>query len=87
MLLKALKIYTGYARIEKQLEVIAKNVSKYGKYIEELDKEVAILKTNSHPPIFTKDQVDSFEERLRIIEAFFENIEKITNESLKDIAN
>ena len=27
-----------------------KNLSKYGKYIEELEKEVAILKKDSHPP-------------------------------------
>ena len=29
---------------------IEKNMMKYGKYIEELEKDVAILKSNSHPP-------------------------------------
>tara|TARA_R100000656_G_scaffold108331_1_gene80412 strand:- start:192 stop:392 length:201 start_codon:yes stop_codon:yes gene_type:complete len=35
--------------IKKQLNSLQKTINKYGKYIEELEKEVAILKTNSHP--------------------------------------
>ena len=31
------------------MEVVQKNLNKYGKYIEELEKEVAILKKDSHP--------------------------------------
>ena len=36
--------------LDKQMKVVQKNLSKYGKYIEELEKEVAILKKDSHPP-------------------------------------
>ena len=36
--------------LDKQMKVVQKNLSKYGKYIEELEKEVAILKRDSHPP-------------------------------------
>ena len=35
--------------LDKQMKVVQKNLSKYGKYIEELEKEVAILKKDSHP--------------------------------------
>ena len=35
--------------IEGQLNVIQRNSNKYGKYIEELEKDVAILKKDSHP--------------------------------------
>ena len=36
--------------LDKQMKLVQKNLSKYGKYIEELEKEVAILKRDSHPP-------------------------------------
>jgi len=35
--------------IQKQLNSLRKSVNKYGVYIEDLEKEVAILKANSHP--------------------------------------
>ena len=35
----------------KQLDSLQGNVVKYGKYIEKIEKEVSIIKTNSHPPI------------------------------------
>ena len=41
---------------------------KYGKYIEELEKEVADLKGNSHPHIFTKEDYSKILERLDKIE-------------------
>ena len=30
--------------LDKQVKVIQKNVSKYGKYIEEIEKDIAIIK-------------------------------------------
>ena len=38
--------------LDKQMRVVQKTISKQGKYIEELEKEVAILNRDSHPPIF-----------------------------------
>ena len=35
--------------IQKQLNSLKRSVNKYGAYIEDLEKEVAILKANSHP--------------------------------------
>ena len=35
--------------LDKQMKMVQKNLNKYGKYIEELEKEVAILKKDSHP--------------------------------------
>jgi len=35
--------------IQKQLSSLKRAMNKYGRYIEELEKEVAILKANSHP--------------------------------------
>ena len=37
--------------LDKQMKVVQKTLSKYGKTIEELEKEVAILKKDSHTPI------------------------------------
>ena len=35
--------------IKKQLSSLQRNMNKYGRYIEELEKKVAILMANSHP--------------------------------------
>ena len=39
--------------LDVQMKQLQKTVAKQGKYIEELEKEVAILKSDSHPPIFS----------------------------------
>jgi len=36
--------------LELKLLSLGRAVMKYGKYIEELEKDVAILKKDSHPP-------------------------------------
>jgi len=36
-------------KIQKQIDSLRRSVNKYGLYIEDLEKEVAILKANSHP--------------------------------------
>lgn len=41
--------------LDKQMEVVIKKLNKYGKRQEDLEKEVAILNKDSHPPIFTKE--------------------------------
>ena len=48
--------------LDKQMKVVQKNLSKYGKYIEELEKEVAILKKDSHP------KIEGLEKRLNKLE-------------------
>ena len=44
------------------MKVVLKNINKYGKTIEELEKEIAILQKDSHPP------VKNLEKRLKKIE-------------------
>ena len=39
-----------YKLLERQLNVLQRGYNKYGKYIEELEKDVAMLKKDSHPP-------------------------------------
>ena len=47
---------------KKQLASIQKSLHKYGKYIEHLEIEVGILKTDSHKPM------QGLEERLQKLE-------------------
>ena len=54
--------------LDKQMKVVQKNLSKYGKYIEELEKEVAILKKDSHPPIFSTEDKNGIVKRLNKLE-------------------
>ena len=37
--------------MKKQLSSLQRTMNKYGRYIEELEKEVAILKKDSHPAV------------------------------------
>ena len=57
--------------------------------VDRIEREIDKLKTESHPPIFTKRQYKDIDERLQIMEGFFENLEKIANalekNSKKDI--
>ena len=72
---------------KKKVKQIYKTISKYGEYIEELSKDVATLKKDSHPPIFSKEKYIRLDDRVKTIEAFFDNIEKISTEYRKDFGN
>jgi len=48
--------------LEKQIRQLQKTVSKYGKYIEQIEKDLALLKKDSHPPI------EGLEDRLTNLE-------------------
>ena len=37
--------------LDLQMKQVRKTINKQGKYIEELEKKVATLETDSHPPI------------------------------------
>ena len=54
--------------LDKQMKQVQKNLNKALKYIEELEKDVGILKTDSHPPIFGKADVRKIERRLKKLE-------------------
>ena len=54
--------------LDIQIKFHAKALDKYGKIIEELEKEVAILKKDSHPPIFTSKDKNGINKRLKKLE-------------------
>ena len=56
--------------LDKQMKSAQKTVNKYGKYIEKLEKKVAILEKDSHPPIFGKSDLKKLERRLKKLEKF-----------------
>ena len=76
--IKAIKYRIDLKRIDKyvnkpneldiQLKQQQKTIGKQGRYIEELEKEVAILKKDSHPPIFSKADIRKIERRLKKLE-------------------
>ncbi len=35
--------------LDRKIDSLKRTINKYGKYIEELEKDVAILKKDSHP--------------------------------------
>ena len=54
--------------LDVQMKQLQKTVAKQGKYIETLEKEVAILKSNSHPPMFSKSDHKNILKRLKKLE-------------------
>ena len=54
--------------LDIQVRQMQKTIRKQGKYIEELEKNVAILSKESHPPIFSKKEYNSILRRLKKLE-------------------
>ena len=54
--------------LDRQMKQVQKTSSKSLKYIEELEKDVAILRNESHPPIFDKSDLRKIERRLKKLE-------------------
>ena len=54
--------------LDIQMKQLQKTVAKQGKYIEELEKEVAILNKDAHPPIFSISDYKDILKRLKKIE-------------------
>ena len=54
--------------LDRQMKSLQKTVNKNAKYIEELEKDIAILKKDSHPPLFTKKDKTNINKRLKKLE-------------------
>ena len=54
--------------LDIKMKVALKNVRKNAKYIEELEKDVANLKRDSHPPIFGNKDKNDIIKRLKKLE-------------------
>ena len=54
--------------LDKQMSVLQKKVDKYGKTIEEIEKAMAGLNKDSHPPIFGEKDKNSIIKRLKKLE-------------------
>lgn len=54
--------------LDKQMKQVQKNNLKNGKSIEEMEKDIAILKSDSHPPIFGNKDFTDILKRLDKIE-------------------
>ena len=49
--------------------------------IHELEARVMNLQNDSHPPVFSKDNLEEIDTRFQVLEAFFNNIKLITTEN------
>jgi len=61
----------------KNTDILWKAINKQARYIEQLEIIVAHLKKDSHPPVFKVSQYDDLNERLKVVEAWIDNIELI----------
>ena len=49
--IKVISLFKKRTKDLRQLNSLRKTVAKYGKYQEAIEKDIAIFKKNSHPPI------------------------------------
>jgi len=61
----------------KQIDILWKAVNKQARYIEQLEVIVANLKKDSHPPVFKASQYEDLNNRVKMVEAWIDNIELI----------
>ena len=54
--------------LDIQMKQVQKTASKHGKSLEEIDKDMAILKSDSHPPIFSRTDHHDILKRLEKLE-------------------
>ena len=54
--------------LDIQVKQLQKTISKQGRYIEELEKDVAVLDKDSHPPVFGKKDYKDILKRLKKLE-------------------
>ena len=54
--------------LDVQIKQANKTIAKQGKYIEELEKDVAILKKDAHPPLFRKKDLKDILKRINKLE-------------------
>ena len=54
--------------LDLQMKQARKTINKQGKYIEELEKKVAIIEADSHPPIFKTEDYKDILKRLKKLE-------------------
>ena len=54
--------------LDIKMKTALKKSNKNAKYIEELEKDVAILKKDSHPPIFGKKDKNDIIKRIKKLE-------------------
>ena len=73
------KIYTLLAKVTLNEQKLMENM-----YI--MKDDIKELKTKSHPPLFTKTEYEEVNQRLMLLEAFFDNLERIAKKE-KTVAN
>ena len=54
--------------LDKQMKQVQKTVSKYGRVLESIEKDIAQLKVVSHPPVFMKNDYKDILKRLKKLE-------------------
>jgi hypothetical protein len=52
---KILKYVDEDNELDIQMKQVHKNLNKYGRELENMEKDIAKLRVNSHPPVFMKD--------------------------------
>ena len=70
--------------LDRQVKSIQKSVNKYGKYIEEIEKDIAQIKVIAHKPIDgLTDKLERLEDKMNILKDVVSNTESIKSKFKK----
>ena len=69
---RELKKMREYVEEENELDIqmkqAQKSLNKYGRTLENVEKDIAQLRSDSHPPVFLKDDYKNIIKRLKKLE-------------------
>ena len=54
--------------LDIQMKQVRKTLNKYGRTLENVEKDIAQLRVDSHPPVFMKDDYKDIIKRLKKLE-------------------
>ncbi len=86
VLLSVNRVKRELNKIFRLLAKLTKNQTDIIKRLTYIEMELEDLHKDSHPPMFTKKQYKSMDDRIQLLEAFFNSLEKVGKND-KDVAN
>ena len=84
MFVKIIKMIVSIKKIEREVEKLNKTIFIFR---NDLNKRIIKLEKDSHTPVVSKDSYEKLQDEVFILKSFVDNIEKISTEYMKDIAN
>jgi uncharacterized coiled-coil DUF342 family protein len=81
--IKVRSLFEKRAEDLMKLNSIQKSINKYGKYIEEIEKDIANVKAVAHEPVDWLNKIKGLEKEVKVLKDIVSNSESIKNKFKK----